>query len=100
MKRLLGVHMQTSNLHVLAEYGSSPLQLSWQALAGNYLTRLKTMGTDRLRKHAFIADRRLESEVSWCLRLKDQLKGHLIPSPTEEQPHLRQFSLASAQFQH
>ena len=99
LKRLLGVHMQTSNLHVLAEFGRYPLQLSWQALAGKYLTRLETMGTDMLLKHAFIADRRLKSEVSWCLRLEDQLKGHLIPSPTEEQSQ-RPFSLASAQSQH
>ena len=100
LKRLLGVHMQTAKLHVLAEFGRYPLQLSWQALAGKYLTRLETMGTDRLLKHAFIAYRRLKPEVSWCLRLEDQLKGHLIPSPTEEQPHRRHFSLASAQSRH
>ena len=64
LKELLGVHMQTTNLHVLAEYGRYPLQLSWQAVAGKYLTRLATMGTDRLLKHAFIADRRLKLEVS------------------------------------
>ena len=92
--------MQTTDLHVLAEFGRYPLQLSWQALAGKYLTRLETMGTDRLLKHDFIADRRLKPGVSWCLRLEDQLKGHLIPSPIEEQPHLRHFSLASAQSQH
>ena len=48
LKRLLGVHRQTTNLHVLAEFGRYPLQLSWQALAGKHLTRLETMGTDRL----------------------------------------------------
>ena len=32
--------------------------------------------------------------------IEDQLKGHLIPSPTEEQLHRRHFSLASAQSQH
>ena len=64
------------------------------------MTRLETMGTDRLVKHALIADCRLKPEVSWCLRLQDQLKGHLIPSPTKEQPHRRHFSLASVQPQH
>lgn len=100
LKRLLGVQLQTTNLHVLAEFGRYPLQLSWQALAGKYLTRLENMGTDRLLKHAFIADCRLKPEVSWCLRLEHQLQGHLIPSPTEEQPHRRKFSLVSAQSQH
>ena len=94
------MHMQTTNLHVLAEFGRYPLQISWHALAGKYLTRLETMGIDRLLKHAFIADRRLKPGVSWCLRLEDQLKGHLNPSPTQEQPNHRHFSLASAQSQH
>ena len=58
------------------------------------------MGTDRLLKHAYLADRRLKPEVSWQLRLEHQLQGLLIPSPTEEQPHRRQFSLVSAQSQH
>ena len=100
LKRLLGVHMQTTSLHVLAEFGKYPLQLSWQALAGKYLTRLETMATDRLLKQAFIADCRLKPEVSWCRRLEHQLQGHLIPAPTEEQPDRRQFSLVSAQSQH
>ena len=90
--------MQTTCSHVLATFGRYPLQLSWQALAGKYLTRLETMGTDRLL--IFIADCRLKPEVSWHLRLEHQLQGHLIPSPTEEQPHRRQFSLVSAQSQH
>lgn len=38
LQRLLGVNMQTTNLHVLAEFGRYSLQLSWQALAGKYLT--------------------------------------------------------------
>ncbi|KAK9841408.1 hypothetical protein WJX74_005242 [Apatococcus lobatus] len=58
------------------------------------------MGTDRLLQHAYIADRRLKPEVSWRLRLEHQLQGLLIPSPTEEQPHRRQFSLVSAHSQH
>ena len=94
------MQIQTTNLHVLAEVGRYPLQLSWQALQGIYLTRLENMGTDRLLKHAFIADRRLKPEVSWRLRCEHQLQGHLIPSPTEEQPHRRHFSLVSAQSQH
>ena len=68
--------------------------------AWKYLTRLDTMDTDRLLKHAFIADCRVKPGVSWCLHLEHQLQGHLIPSPTEEQPHHRQFSLVSAQSQH
>ena len=83
------MHMQTTDMHVFAEFGRYPLQISWHALAGKYLTRLETMGTLWLLKHAFIADRRLKPEVSWCLRLEDQLKGDLIPSPTEEQPNHR-----------
>lgn len=86
MRTLLGVHMETTDLHVLAEFRRYPLQLLWPALAGKYLTRLETMGTDRLLKHAYLADRRLKPEVSWCLRLEDQLKGDLVPSPTEKQP--------------
>ena len=30
LKRLLGVQIQTTNLHVHAEFGRYPLQLSWQ----------------------------------------------------------------------
>ena len=41
LKRLLGVQIQTTNLHVLAEFGRYLLQLSWQ----DYLTRLENMGT-------------------------------------------------------
>ena len=67
---------------------------------GKYLTRLENMGTERLLKYAFIADRRLKPEVSWRLRLEHQLQGLLMPSPTEEQPHCRQFFLVSAQSQH
>ena len=58
------------------------------------------MGTDRLLKHAYIADCRLKPEVSWRLRLEHQLQGLFIPLPTEEQPHRWQFSLVSAQSQH
>ena len=94
LKRLLEVQIQTTNLHVLAEVGRYPLQLSWQALAGKYLTRLENMGTDMLLKHAY------KPKVSWRIRLEHQLQGLLIPSPTEEQPQCRQFSLVSAQSQH
>ena len=79
LKRLLGVQIQTSNLHVLADSGRYLLQLSWQALAGNYLTRLENMGAARLLKHAYIADCRLKPEVSWRLWLEHQLQGLLIP---------------------
>ena len=97
------LHIKTGRLKKLlcsTEFGRFPLQLSWQALAGKYLTRLENMRTERLLKYAFIADRRLKPEVSWRLRLEHQLQGVLIPSPTEEQPHRRQFSLLSAQSQH
>ena len=56
LKRLLGVQTQTTNLHVLAESGRFPLQLSWQALAGKYMDRLESMDADRLLKQAFDAD--------------------------------------------
>ena len=59
MKRLLGVQTQTTNLHVLAEFGTFPLQLSWQALAGKYMDRMESMDADRLLKQAFDADCRL-----------------------------------------
>ena len=43
LKRLLGVQTQTTNLHVLAKFGRSPLQLSWQALTGKYIDRLESV---------------------------------------------------------
>ena len=65
LKRLLGVQTQTTNLHVLAEFGRSPLQLSWQALAGKYMDRLESMDADRLLKQAFDADCRMPATKSW-----------------------------------
>ena len=94
------MQIQTTNLHDLIDFGRYLLQLSWQALAGKYLTHLENMGTDRLLKHAYLADRRLKPDESWRLWLEHQLQGLLVPAPTEEQPHRRHFSLASAQSQH
>ena len=59
LKRLLEVQTRTTNLHVLAEFGRFPLQLSWQALTGKYMDRLESMDADRLIKQAFDADCRL-----------------------------------------
>ena len=73
LKRLLGLQIQTTDLHVDAVFGRYSLQLSSQALAGKYLTRLESMGIDRPLKPAYIADRRLKEEVSWRLRLEHQL---------------------------
>ena len=53
---LLGVRTHTSTLHVLAEFGRYPLQLSWQALAEKYLNRLEKMENNRMLKQPFIAD--------------------------------------------
>ena len=81
LKRLLGVQMQTTNLHVLAESGRLSLQLSWQALAGKHmdrLDRLESMDVDRLLKQAFDADCRLPATKSWRSCYEDQLHNHLV----------------------
>ena len=49
LKGLLGVQTQTRNLHVLAESGRFPLQLSWQTLARKYMGRLESMDADSKR---------------------------------------------------
>ena len=73
--------MQTPTLHILAEFGSFTLQLSWQAFAGKCLTSLETIGADRILMHAFTSNHKSKPDVSKSLQvLEDQLKGHLIPS--------------------
>ena len=87
LKRLLGVQMQTSNLHVLADFGRFPLQLSWQALAGRYMDRMESMDAHRLLKQAFDAGCRLPATKSWRSCYEDQLHNHLVSSQTEDMPH-------------
>ena len=48
LQRVVAVQMQIANWHVLAKFGRSPLQLSWQALAGIYMKRPESMDTERL----------------------------------------------------
>ena len=87
--------------HVLAELSRLfPPQLSWQAQAGMYIDRLRSMDADRLFKQVFIADCRLPATKSWQSCYEDQLHNHLVSLPTEDMPHRRQFSLRSAQYQH
>ena len=63
-KLLLGVETHTSTLHVLAEFGRYPQQLSWQALAEKYLSRLEKLEDNRMLKQAFIADCSLPARLS------------------------------------
>ena len=100
LKMLLGVQTHTKTLHVLAEFGRFPLQLSWHALAGKYLERLEKMDTDRMLKQAFIADCSLPARLSWRSLLEAQLEDHMVPSPMEDHPQHESFSLQSAQRQH
>ena len=86
LKMLLGVQTHTTTLHVLAEFGRFPLQLSWHALAGKYLERLKKMDADRMLKQACIADCSLPDRLSWRFLLEARLENHLVPSPTEDHP--------------
>ena len=87
LKGLLGVQTQTTNLHVLAEFGRYPLQLSWQALAGKCMDRPESIDADRLLKQAFDADCRLPATKSWRSCYEDQLHNHLVSSRTEDMPH-------------
>ena len=66
---LLGVQTLTSTLHVLAEFGRYPVQLSWQALAEKYFNRLEKLENNRMLKQAFIADSSLPARLSWTSRL-------------------------------
>ena len=100
LKMLLGVQTHTKTLHVLAEFGRFPLQLSWHALASKYLERLEKMNADRMLKQAFIADCSLPARLSWRSLLEAQLEDHMVPSPTEDHPQHKSFSLQSAQRQH
>ena len=100
LKMLLGVKTHTKTLHVLAELSRFPLQLSWHALAGKYLERLEKMDAERILQYAFVADGSLPPRLSWRSLLEAQLENHLVPSPTEDPPQLKRFSLESAQHQH
>ena len=57
---------------------------------------------DRMLKQAFIADCSLPARLSWRSLLEAQLERFqaLVPSPTEDHPQLKTFSLQSAQRQH
>ena len=98
--------INTTNLHVLADFGLFPLQLSWQALAGKHTDRLESMDTDRVgyssKRLMLVADlSRLPATKSWGSCYEDQLLNHLGSSPTEDMPHRRQgHSLPSAKMQH
>lgn len=97
LKVLLGVQVQTKTLHVMAEFGRYPLKLAWQSQATRYLERLEAMPTDRVLKHAFIADCRLPASVSWHAKLTTQLHDFLVPAPSQDNPEHRTFSLTAAQ---
>ena len=100
LKVLLGVQVHTKTLHVLAEFGRYPLEVTWQAQAAKYLTRLESMKTDRVLKQAFLADCRLPDKRSWHAALTRQLKEFLSPSPTAENPASQTFSLHLRQLAH
>ena len=98
---LLGVQTHTSTLHVLAEFGRYPLQLSWQALAEKYLNRLEKMEYNRMLKQAFIADCSLPARLSWTSLLAQhgQLHGHPV-SPVDAAAQHSVFSLSVARTHH
>ena len=62
------------------------------------------MTTDRVLKHAFLADCRLPDKRSWNAALTQQLEGFLSPTPTADNPDLfadlQTFSLRSRQIAH
>ena len=58
------------------------------------------MNADRMLKQAFIADCSLPARLSWRSLLEAQLEDHTVPSPTEDHPQHKSFSLQSAQRQH
>ena len=100
LKVLLGVQVHTKTLHVLAEFGRYPLEVTWQTQSAKYLSRLKSMTTDRVLKQAFLADCRLPDKRSWNAALTQQLKEFLSPTPTADNPDLQTFSLRSRQIAH
>ena len=100
VKMLLGVQTHTKTLHVLAEFGRFPLQLTWQALAGKYLERLENMDASRILKQAFVADCSLPTRLSWRALFHGKLDSHRILSLSSAAPQQNAFSLASAQSQH
>ena len=97
LKVLLGVQVHTKTLHVHAEFGRYPLHMSWQSQAAKYLQRLESMSLDRVLKQAFLADCRLPHTKSWQARLVDQLSNFLVATPSDDNPHLKIFSLGEAQ---
>ena len=100
LKMLLGVQTHTKTLHVLAEFGRFPLQLTWQALAGKCLERLENMDASRILKQAFVADCSLPTRLSWRALFHGKLDSHRILSLSSAAPQQNAFSLASAQSQH
>ena len=100
LKVLLGVHVRTKTLHVLAEFGRYPLRLTWMAQSAKYLRRLEVMTPDRMLKQAFLADCRLPGHLSWYSHLSTQLRPFLTSAPTSEHHTLQGFSLHMAQIAH
>ena len=102
LKMLLGVQTHTSTLHVLAEFGRYPLQLSWQALAEKYLNRMEKMESNRMLKQAFIADCSLPARLSWTSLLAQhgQLHGHPVSPSTDAATQRPMFSLSVARSHH
>ena len=100
LKILLGVQVHTKTLHVLAEFGRYPLQISWQSQAAKYMQRLESLPVDRILKQAFIADGKLPRKLSWQASLVSQLHDFLVAAPSEENPARHSFSLQSASSAH
>ena len=96
LKILLGVQVHTKTLHVLAEFGRYPLQIAWQSQAAKYLQRFESLSTDRILKHAFIADSKLPKKLSWQANLAGQLHDFLVAAPSEDNPQRKTFSAQSA----
>ena len=90
---MLGVQTHTSTLHVLAEFGRYPLQLSWQALAEKYLNRLEKLENNRMPKQAFIADCSLPARLTWTSAWLPRLSFYRRSNPA---PHVLSFCSAKS----
>ena len=102
LKWLLGVQTHTSTLHVLAEIGRYPLQLSWQAFAEKHFNCLEKLENSRMLKQAFIADCSLPARLSCTSLLAQhgQLHGHPVSPSTDAATQRPMLSLSVARSHH
>ena len=63
LRIFLGVRVHTKTLHILANLGRYPKQITWQSQAAKYMQRLEPVTLNRIQKQAFIADNKLLKEA-------------------------------------